>query len=133
MTDIQRRLQRLTRLARFLDTAFKIPGTRFRVGFDGLIGMIPGAGDLVTAGLAAYIVIEAWRMGVSKPILAKMIGNVLLDTVLGAIPIVGDAFDFIWKANARNVDLLNQSIDIESEVIPLEDEASNRDRKTAAG
>ncbi len=133
MTDIQRRLQRLTRLARFLDTAFKIPGTRFRVGFDGLIGMIPGAGDLVTAGLAAYIVIEAWRMGVSKPILAKMVGNVLLDAVLGAIPIVGDAFDFIWKANARNVDLLNQSIDIEAEMIPLEDEGSNPEPKTAAG
>lgn len=108
----------MNRLARFLDTSLKVPGTRFRIGFDGLIGLIPGAGDLVTTGLAAYIVIEAWRMGASRQTLIKMFGNVLVDSVLGAVPIVGDAFDFIWKANARNIELLNQSIDIEAEVIP---------------
>ncbi len=99
-------LRRLDRLSRLLDSAFPIPGTRFRVGLDGIFGLIPGIGDAVGATLSTYIIFEAARLGVPGRVLLRMIGNVAVETLVGAFPIVGDIFDIAWKANLRNVALL---------------------------
>jgi hypothetical protein len=101
-----RTLRRLERLARLLDSEFRVPGTRFRFGVDGLIGLAPGVGDAVGLALSSYIVMEAWRLGVPPQVLVRMIANIVIDSAVGAVPIAGDLFDFVWKANRRNVDLL---------------------------
>jgi len=98
-------------LARVLDRAFRIPGTDIRFGLDGLIGLVPGIGDAAGAALSAGIVIAAIRAGASRSVLGRMVANVAFDTVLGAIPVVGDLFDFAWKANARNAALLQRFLD----------------------
>jgi hypothetical protein len=98
----------LERLAWWLDNAFQIPGTRFRIGFDALIGLVPGLGDLVGAGLSAYIVAAAAKRGIPTSVLARMVVNVLIEAVVGAVPIFGDLFDAAWKANQRNVGLVRQ-------------------------
>lgn len=93
-------------LARIMDTAFSIPGTRFRFGIDSLIGLIPGAGDLAGLAVSIYILVRARQIGVPWPLLSRMFANVLIDAGVGSIPVLGDIFDFAFKANARNVDLL---------------------------
>lgn len=95
-------------LARILDNAFEIPGTRFRIGLDPIIGLIPGVGDLVGGGLSAYIIWLGARAGAPVSILARMLLNVLIEMIVGTIPILGDLFDAGWKANQRNVDLLEE-------------------------
>src|SRR5678815_1063169 len=87
----------------------RIPGTRYRVGLDGLLGLIPGVGDAAGALLSAYILYEAIRLGASSTVLLRMIANIGIDTVGGAIPIVGDIFDMAWKANKKNACLLYTS------------------------
>jgi hypothetical protein len=98
--------ENLDLLAHVLDDWFRIPGTSIRFGIDGIIGLIPGLGD-VLAGLAScIIVIAAWFRGVPYITLARMVVNLGLDVVIGAIPLLGDAFDIAWKANRRNYALL---------------------------
>ncbi|MGH8503942.1 MAG: DUF4112 domain-containing protein [Gammaproteobacteria bacterium] len=97
---------RLDRLAWLLDSSIPLPGTNFRVGLDGLIGLIPGVGDALGGVISSYIIAEAARMGVPKAILIRMAFNVILETIIGMIPVIGDLFDFAWKANNRNVGLL---------------------------
>jgi hypothetical protein len=97
---------RVARLAWLLDNAIAIPGTRLRIGFDALIGLVPGIGDLVGVLLSSYIVAAAWRMGVPRSTLMHMGANILIEGFVGAIPLAGDLFDAAWKANARNVALL---------------------------
>jgi len=96
------------RVAAWLDEAFTIPGTRFRIGWDGLVGFIPGAGDLLTTLPALWIVMRALNLGVSNVVAARMVLNILIDNVIGAIPLIGDLFDIAWKANRRNVALLER-------------------------
>jgi hypothetical protein len=103
-------LQRLERFAFLLDEAFRIPGTRWRVGLDGLVGFIPGAGDAVTAVVALYPVAEALRHGVPTRVVLRMLGNIGLDSAVGAIPILGDLFDLRFKSNRRNVELLKRHL-----------------------
>lgn len=98
----------LERLAWWLDSAFVVPGTRFRVGLDALIGLVPGIGDLIGTALSAYIVAVAARRGLPSSVLLRMAVNVGLETLVGVVPIVGDLFDAAWKANQRNVGLLRQ-------------------------
>ncbi|MGO4998571.1 DUF4112 domain-containing protein [Oceanisphaera sp. W20_SRM_FM3] len=98
--------QRLERLAWLLDSSIRLPGG-YRVGLDGVIGLIPGIGDLIGAGLSSYIVVEAARLKVPLRVLARMGLNVLIEFVVGIVPIFGDIFDFAFKANLRNVRLLN--------------------------
>jgi hypothetical protein len=93
-------------LTRVLDSAIQIPGTRYRVGLDALIGIVPGIGDAVGAIFSAFIVFQAARMGVSTATLVRMLGNVALDTIVGEVPLLGDLFDAGWKANTRNLALL---------------------------
>ena len=95
-------------LARVLDSAVGIPGTRFRVGLDAILGLIPGGGDVAAAALSGYIVLTAARRGVPKAVIARMLVNVAADTAIGAIPVLGDLFDVAFKANQRNVALLEQ-------------------------
>ncbi|HEX2115644.1 MAG TPA: DUF4112 domain-containing protein [Alphaproteobacteria bacterium] len=99
-------LRRLERLAIVLDSAIVIPGTRFRFGIDSLLGLFPGGGDVVGAALSGYIIYESWRAGVPAPGIARMVANVLADTLLGAVPVAGDLFDAFWKSNLRNIDIL---------------------------
>jgi hypothetical protein len=98
-------------LARILDNAFGIPGTRIRIGLDPIIGLIPGIGDLVGSGLSAYILWLGARAGAPVPVLARMLINILIDMLVGSLPLVGDLFDAGWKANQRNVDLLEDYLD----------------------
>lgn len=101
-------VKRLRRFSRLLDNAIGIPGTKFRIGIDPLIGLIPGAGDIVGTALSAYIVVEAARLGIPKAILGRMVRNIVIESVFGSVPIIGDMFDFAWKANMKNVDLLEE-------------------------
>ncbi|GAA3537692.1 DUF4112 domain-containing protein [Zobellella aerophila] len=96
---------RLDRLAWLLDSAIRLPGG-FRIGLDGIIGLVPGVGDLVAAGLSSYIIAEAARMKLPGTLLARMGLNVLLELLVGSIPVIGDIFDFAFKANKRNVRLI---------------------------
>lgn len=98
--------RRLSRLAWALDAQFRVPVLGVRFGLDSLIGLIPGVGDFLTAGISLYIVYQAGRLGASKRLRLVMLGNVLIDAVAGTIPGVGDAFDVLFKANVRNLRLL---------------------------
>ncbi len=95
--------RRLAALASLMDDRFRIPGTGIRLGLDGIIGLVPGIGDTVTSVISAYIVHECWRAGVSKRAVAKMVGNIGFEYVVGLIPIAGDIFDIGFKANKRNL------------------------------
>ena len=101
------RLKRVRLLSRLLDEQFRIPGTRYRVGLDGLLGLIPGVGDAAGALLSTYILYEAMRLGAPSTVLLRMVANIGIDTVGGAIPVVGDIFDIAWKANKKNAALLH--------------------------
>jgi hypothetical protein len=101
------RLKRIRLLSRLLDEQFRIPGTTYRVGLDGLLGLIPGIGDAAGALLSTYILYEAIRLGVPRTVLLRMIANIGIDTVGGAIPVVGDIFDIAWKTNKKNATLLH--------------------------
>jgi hypothetical protein len=96
------------RVAEWLDDAFTIPGTRYRVGWDAIVGLIPGAGELLTTVPALWIVMRALSLGVSNVVAARMVLNIFLDSAIGAIPVIGDLFDVAWKANRRNVALLER-------------------------
>jgi hypothetical protein len=102
--------RRLERLAHLLDSSIRLPGTKFRFGIDGLIGLIPGFGDAFGGVLSSYILAEAARLGVPISTLIRMAFNVLIEVLVGLIPIVGDIFDVTWKANNRNVRLLQEHV-----------------------
>lgn len=100
------RMARLDRVATLLDTAIVIPGTGVRFGADAVIGLVPGIGDVITTALALWLVYEAHQLGAPRRLLARMLGNVALDGLVGAAPVVGDVFDVLWRANYRNARLL---------------------------
>jgi Domain of unknown function (DUF4112) len=102
--------ENLDLLAHLLDDWFRLPGTSIRFGLDGIIGLIPGLGD-VLAGLASCIIIvAAWFRGVPYVALARMVVNLAIDVLVGAIPILGDAFDIAWKANRRNYAIMTRHL-----------------------
>jgi hypothetical protein len=103
----QHRLDRLRRVGWLLDNSLPIPGTRFRLGIDQIVGLVPGIGDLVGGVLSLYIIVESARMGVPGALLARMGWNVAVDTLVGEIPVLGDIFDIGFKANIRNLALLD--------------------------
>jgi len=88
----------------------RIPGTNLRFGLDPILGLIPGAGDAAGAVLAAWILVAAIRLGASRATVVRIAGNVALDAAVGAVPLLGDIFDFAWKANLRNVALLERHL-----------------------
>ena len=106
-TDLKS-IARLRGLARLMDAQFKIPGTNIRFGLDGLLGLIPGAGDLSTFAVSGYMVMILAQNGASGFVLARMVLNILIDAVFGSIPLLGDIFDVYFKANIRNIKLMEE-------------------------
>jgi hypothetical protein len=105
-TQDEATLQRLRNISHVLDNVITIPGTRLRIGIDPILGLLFGGGDLAGSVMSAYIVMEAARYGVPRSTLVRMLTNLLLDAVVGTVPILGDFFDATWKANSRNLALL---------------------------
>ncbi len=102
------RLERLSRLSYLLDNSIRIPLIGYRIGYDAIIGLVPGFGDAVGLALSAYIVLSASRLGLPRSTLIRMAGNVGLEALIGAIPVLGDVFDATFKANARNIRLVQE-------------------------
>jgi len=110
----EQRLARLEALAKLLDVAFIVPGTNIRYGIDGLIGLVPVIGDIITTAISLWLVREARALGAPWHVTARMLGNVALDGVIGVVPVVGDAFDVMFRANIRNVRMLRRWLDKQS-------------------
>lgn len=102
--------RRVRLLARAMDSAIRIPGTGIRLGLDSIVGLVPGAGDLVASVMSGYIVLASARMGVPAPVVARMILNLGVDTLVGSVPLLGDLFDVGFKANIRNAALLDRHL-----------------------
>ncbi|CAA9349594.1 MAG: hypothetical protein AVDCRST_MAG90-2402 [uncultured Microvirga sp.] len=102
---------RIAALAHLLDSAIPIPGTNRRVGIDALLGLIPGVGDAVSAALASYIIWEARQLGLPRWKIARMVGNLALDTTVGAVPLLGDLFDMAYKSNQRNMRIVIEHLE----------------------
>ena len=109
--DERSRLERLRRLGYLLDNSIAVPGTGYRIGLEALIGLVPGLGDLVGGGFSAWIVLQAARLGAPPSLLARMGWNLLVDVTVGAIPLLGDLFDAGYKANMRNIALLERHVE----------------------
>ena len=103
-------LARARAVARVLDSAIGIPGTTFRIGLDPLFGLVPGLGDLAGAAASGYIVLTGIQLGVSRIVVMRMLANVAMDTLVGTVPVLGDLFDAGWKANNRNVALIERHV-----------------------
>lgn len=104
-------LERLRRHARRLDSQFGIPFTPWRWGIESVVGLVPGIGDTLGAGLSLWIPYQAWRMGARRGTLARMLGNVGVDALVGTVPLFGDLFDIAFKANERNVRLFERDVE----------------------
>ena len=104
-------LTRARAVARLLDSGARIPGTKIRFGLDPILGLVPGLGDVAGAVLSGYIVLVGVRLGASRSVVLRMLANILIDTVLGSVPLLGDAFDVAWKSNNRNVVLLERYLE----------------------
>jgi hypothetical protein len=102
---------RLEALARLMDGAFVLPGTQIRVGLDAIIGLLPVAGDIVSGLISSYLIWEARQLGAPKWLIVRMMANTLLDTVVGSVPVVGDAFDVMFRANMKNMALLRRHME----------------------
>jgi hypothetical protein len=103
-------LDRLDRLAWMLDSVWRIPGTNIRFGADAVMGLVPGLGDIAGAALSLYLINEARRLGAPASVITRMIGNVALDTVVGAVPVAGSVFDIAFRANRRNMRVLREHL-----------------------
>jgi hypothetical protein len=109
-TQAHQSLARLEALAKLMDGSFTIPGTNIRMGLDGIIGLVPVAGDLVSGIISSYLIWEARQLGASRWVIGRMMANTLLDTTIGAIPVAGDAFDVLFRSNMRNMALLRKHL-----------------------
>ncbi|MHC5722997.1 MAG: DUF4112 domain-containing protein [Nostoc sp.] len=108
-------LKRLRQLSRLLDNVITIPGTKIGFGLDPIMGLIPIGGDFLGVMFSSYIILEAARLGVSRATLSKMVLNVIIDGLVGAVPVLGDLFDFAWKANNYNIKLLEEYLKFPSQ------------------
>lgn len=103
-------LDRLRRLSYTLDNAFTVPVINYRVGWDAIIGLVPGIGDAITLLPSGYLIYQAHQLGTPQPLLIRMMVNVALEALIGTIPLIGDIFDAVWKANARNLAMLERHL-----------------------
>ncbi|MEH2139658.1 DUF4112 domain-containing protein [Nostoc sp.] len=108
-------LKRLRQLSRLLDNIVTIPGTKIGFGLDPILGLIPIGGDFLGVMFSSYIILEAARLGVSRATLGKMVFNVIVDGLVGTVPVLGDFFDFAWRANTNNIKLLEEYLKFPSE------------------
>jgi hypothetical protein len=106
--SIRRRVEALEQV---LERSFRIPGVNYPVGLDAIVGLVPVVGDLITAAMGAYIVWEGKNLGMPKWKLWRMAGNVAVDTAIGAVPLVGDAFDLVFRSNTRNLKIIRKHLD----------------------
>lgn len=106
--DADERLRWVARVARLMDSQFQLPGTRFRFGLDPLLGLLPIVGDLSSTAVSVALLLTMLRHGASGAVVVRMVLNILIDTVVGAIPVIGNVFDFAYKSNERNVALLRR-------------------------
>ena len=102
--------RKVDRLAWTMDDFIRVPGTNIRFGWDSILGLLPGVGDVLTLASQAYLIVQAFRVGVRKRVYVKMLGNAFIDFLIGLIPGVGDVFDIFWKSNRRNAALLEAEI-----------------------
>jgi Domain of unknown function (DUF4112) len=100
--------EQLDHLAWLLDNCFRVPGTKWRFGLEALIGLVPGAGDVVSGFLSLFLLLRAFQFRLPKIVIVRMLANSLLDFTIGAIPLIGDAFDFVFKSNTRNMRLFHE-------------------------
>lgn len=105
-------VRQLRQLSHVLDNAIRVPGTSYRIGLDPILGLIPGGGDVVGGVLSAYIMFKAFQIGVPRKTLTQMATNIALETLVGTVPVVGDVFDVAWKANVKNVELLETHLNL---------------------
>ena len=112
-------LLRLQLLSQRLDESITLPGTKYKIGIDPIIGLIPGGGDVIGGILSMYIMHTGIKMGVQKTVVIKMFRNIALDFIIGWIPIIGDIFDAVWKSNQKNVKLIEDSLTVEEDNILL--------------
>lgn len=110
VTQASASMKRLRQMSHLLDNAIAIPGTKVRFGLDPILGVLPGGGDVLTGLMSVYIVFEGARMGLPAPTLGRMGFNIVLDTLTGLVPVLGDLFDVTWKANSQNVALLEKHV-----------------------
>ena len=103
--------ENLDMLSHLLDDFIRVPGTSLRFGLDGIVGLIPGVGDLIGGVASTVLILAAWARGVPKVTLLRMVANVGIEVVIGMVPVVGDLFDIAWRANRRNYALLTGSVD----------------------
>jgi len=108
--ETQAVLERLRRLSYTLDNAFTVPVINYRVGWDAIIGLVPGIGDAITLLPSGYLIYQAHQLGTPQPLLIRMMVNVGLEALIGTIPLIGDIFDAVWKANARNLAMLERHL-----------------------
>jgi hypothetical protein len=105
--EAQRRLQRI---AKMMDSQIRVPGLGLKIGADAVLGLVPGVGDILTGAIGAYLIYEAQRLGVPRSAIVRMIANIAVDTTIGAIPLFGDIWDFFFRANDRNMQILARHI-----------------------
>lgn len=124
IAELKRRDQavaRLRRLAKLLDSQFRVPGVGIRIGIDAVLGLIPVVGDAASALIGAYLIVEAYRLGVPRWALLRMVANLAVDTAIGAIPFAGDLWDFVFRANDRNMQILARHVGGLPRDVPYED------------
>ncbi len=102
--------RRLRRLAKLMDSQVRVPVLGFRIGADAVLGLVPGIGDVASGLIGAYLIYEAHRLGVPRAALLRMVANTAFDTALGAIPVAGDVWDFFFRANDRNMQILARHV-----------------------
>ncbi|MFZ4807095.1 MAG: DUF4112 domain-containing protein [Hyphomicrobiaceae bacterium] len=110
-SDVDAAVARLEALATVLDGLFVIPGTNVRIGVDAVLGLFPIVGDLLSQAISGYLIWEARRLGASRLVIWRMVANSAVDTVIGMVPVAGDAFDVVFRANKRNVALLRAHLE----------------------
>jgi len=106
--DRARRIELLRRWSRLMDSAYRVPGTSIRFGWDPIVGLVPGVGDVATASFAVTILYHAYLLGVPRVVLLRMVLNTLIDLAAGLVPFAGDVADIAWKSNSLNLALLER-------------------------
>lgn len=109
-SDMERRLKRMSLIAKFTDKLVRIPGTDVKIGLDAVIGAVPVAGDAAMLCVSLLLIRDAHKLGVPEPIIRKMVANAVLDAGIGAVPFLGDLFDLIYRANERNLKLVEAHV-----------------------